>query len=244
MKKILILFVMAFAINVAAQESVLLRLNYKKGDIYIMSVKISQDMGTMMSMDVSMKMKQEITSVTGDTYVSTMRISHISMDMSQGGMNMSYDSSKSDDELDASGMMLKAQMGPALQSVITIKGNTLGKVSEMSMEPKVPGAQNLADQFTNIEFPKNALNVGDTWEMSKSTQGMNMHYVYKVKSITKEIILLDVSGRVSGVAEGTITGDTKVDRNSGVPLISNLNMKMMVQGQEMLSKMTTTITKQ
>ncbi len=244
MKKLLILFVMAFAINVAAQESVLLRLNYKKGDTYEMSVNVSQDMGTMMSMDMSVKTKQDIVNVTGDTYVCKMKISHISMDMSQGGMNMSYDSSKSDDELDATGKILKTKMGPALQSVFTIKGNTLGEVSEMAMEPNVPEAKDLAGQFSSIVYPKKALSVGDTWKMSKSNQGMNMNFVYKVTAITKINIVLAVTGSVSGAAEGTISGDAKIDRNSGTPLSSNLNMKMSVQGQEMISKMTMTMTKQ
>ncbi len=244
MKKVLILFVMAFAMNVAAQESVLLRLNYKKGDSYTMNMKMAQDMGTMMSMDMSMVMNQEITSVTGENYVSKMKISQISMDMSQGGNNMSYDSSKSEQELDAGGQAMKAQIGPMLSVVLTVKGNNLGEVSETTVEPNIPGAQDLTKQSSNVVYPKKVVRVGDTWTMTKSNQGMNMNFVYKVKSITKELVLLDVSGKVGGMAEGTISGDMKVDRNSGVQLHSNINMTMTVQGQEMITKMTVTMTKQ
>jgi hypothetical protein len=244
MKKLLILFVMAFAINVGAQESALLRLNYKKGDSYIMNTKMSQDMGAMMSMDMNMILKQDITSVDGDTYVSEMKITQMTMDMSQGGNNMSYDSSKSDEELDAGGKMMKSQMGPMLQAVITVKGNSMGEISETTVEPNIPGAEDLAKQSSNVVFPENAVRVGDTWTMTKSVQGMDMNFVYKVKSITKEVVLLGVSGSVGGMAEGTIAGDVKVDRNSGVPLNSTINMNMTIQGQVMITEMTATMTKQ
>jgi hypothetical protein len=244
MKKLLILLVMAFAINVSAQESVLLRLNYKKGDSYLMNMKMTQDMGAVMSMDMGMKMSQKITSVTGDTYVSEMRITQISMDMSQGGMDMSYDSSKSDDELDDTGRMMKGQMGPMLKAVITVTGNNLGEVSDTKVEPSIQGAQDFADQSSNVIYPKNAVRVGDTWTMTKSQKGMDMNFTYKVKSITKDNVLLDVSGKVSGAADGTITGDMKIDKSSGVPLVSTINMNMNVQGQEMVSKVVATMSKQ
>lgn len=127
MKKLAILFTMVFAINVVAQESVLLRLNYKKGETYITSVKMSQDAGTMMSMDINTKMSQKITEVSGSEYTSTMKIVSMEMNMNQGGMSVSYDSTKSDDELDETGKMMKAQMGPMLKAVVTAKGNNLGK---------------------------------------------------------------------------------------------------------------------
>jgi hypothetical protein len=244
MKKLLILFVMVFAMNMTAQESALLRLNYKKGDTYIMNMNMTQDMGTMMSMDMSMIMKQDIASVTGDTYVSKMKITKMTMDMSQGGNNMSYDSSKSDDTLDAGGQMMKAQMGPMMQVVITVKGNNIGEISETTVEPNIPGTQDLAKQSSNVVYPKKAVRVGDTWTMSKSEKGMEMNFVYKVKSITREFVLLDISGKVGGVADGSISGDMKVDRNSGVPLTSHINMNMTVQGQEMITKMSATMAKQ
>lgn len=244
MKKVLILFVMAIAMNVTAQESVLLRLNYKSGDSYLMNMKMSQDVGTMMSMDMNMKMSQEIVSVTGDNYVSKMKITFVGMDMSQGGMNMSFDSTKSDDELDATGKMMKAQMGPMLQAVITTKGNKMGVITETSVEPNVPGTSDLAEQSSSVEYPEKALRVGDTWEMTKSQKGLKTDFVYKVKSITKEMVLLDVSGKVTGAGEGTVSGELKIDRNSGVPLTSAINMNVNMNGQEMVSKVNITMTKQ
>ncbi len=244
MKKLFTFLVVAFTMTATAQESALLRLNYASGDTYIMDLQLAQDMGPMMSMDMGMKMKQTITSVSGDTYESTMKITSMAMDMSQGGQNVSYDSSKSDDELDASGKMMQSQMAPMLQAVISMKGNNLGEVSETTVEPDVPGTADLAKQSSGVVYPKEAVRVGDTWTMSKSDKGMTMDFIYKVASITKEVVVLDVSGKVGGMAEGSITGKINVDRNSGVPSTSNVAMDMTAQGQKMTIKTTITMTKQ
>lgn len=243
MKKLLILIVIAFTINTNAQESTLLRLNYKKGDVYVTNMKMSQEMGTVMSMDLTIIMNTDITDSSKDTYVSKMKIANISMDMSQGGMNMSYDSSKSDEELDAMGKKMKAQMGPMLQAVITIKGNTLGEVTVTSIEPNIPGASDFANQSNNVIYPKKAVRVGDTWTMNKEDKGMSIDFTYTVKSITKTNVLLDVTGKVTGNATGTVTGSMDVDKKSGMPLISKIDMNLTTQGQDLITKMVATTTK-
>jgi len=243
MKKLLILIVIAFTINTNAQESTLLRLNYKKGDAYVTNMKMSQEMGTVMSMDLTIIMNTDITDSSKDTYVSKMKIANISMDMSQGGMNMSYDSSKSDEELDATGKMIKSQMGPMLQAVITVKGNTLGEVTETTVEPDVPGASDFTNQSNNIVYPKKAVRVGDTWTINKEQNGMSIDFMYTVKSITRTNVLLDVTGKVTGNATGTVTGSMDVDKNSGMPLISKIDMNLTTQGQDLTTKMVATTTK-
>ena len=243
MKKLLTFLLVAFTMSVTAQESVLLRLNYASGDTYIMDLQLAQDMGSMMSMDMGMKMKQTITSVSGDTYESTIKIASVAMDMSQGGQNVSYDSSKSDDELDASGKVMQAQMAPMLQAVISVKGNNLGEVIETVVEPNVPGTADLAKQSSGVVYPKEAVRVGDTWTLSKSEKGMAMDFIYKVSSIAEEVVVLEVSGKVGGMAEGNITGMINVDRNSGVPSSSKIAMDMTAQGQKMSIKTTMKVTK-
>ena len=240
MKKLLILIVIAFTINTNAQESTLLRLNYKKGDVYETTMNMSQEMGTVMSMDMTITMNTNITASTADTYVGEMKISGITMDMSQGGMSISYDSSKSDEDLDATGKMMKAQMGPMLQAVITVKGNSLGEVTETTVEPNIPGTSDFANQSNNVVYPEKALRVGDTWTMNKEEKGMNIDFTYKVTSITSTNVLLDVSGKVSGNASGTVTGTMDIDKNSGVPLVAKIDMDLDAQGQKLTTKMVAT----
>ena len=79
--------------------------------------------------------------------------------------------------------------------------------------------------------------------MSKDEKGMKMDFLYTVTSILKETILLDLSGDVSGMADGKITGNIKIDRTSGIPLETLMNMNLSVNGQELTSKVSVTTRK-
>ena len=243
MKKLVVLFLVISATISSAQDPVLLRLNYEKGASYSVSMNMSQEMGTMMSMGMSIDMGMKIIDAKGENYESEMKFTKISMDMLQGGNIISFDSSKSDDELDEAGKMMKTQMGPMLEAVVLTKGNNLGEITEAVVEPNVPGMEDIANQSSNVVYPKEAVKVGSTWTMSKDEKGMKMDFLYTVSSILKETILLDLSGDVSGMADGKITGNIKIDRTSGIPLETLMNMNLSVNGQELTSKVSVTTRK-
>lgn len=243
MKKLLVLFLVVSSTITFSQESVLLRLKYAKGDVYKANMSMSQDMGAAMSMGMKIDMEIKINEVTGDNYTSEMKFSKMSMDMLQGGNVMSYDSTKSDDELDAGGKMMKTQMAPMLGAVITAKGNNLGEVLEVKVEPSVPGMDDFANQSSTVIYPKEAVKVGSTWSIQKNQKGMILDFVYKVKAILKDKVELEVTGKSSGMATGDITGSMEVDRATGVPVNSLINMALSIQGQERKSKVTMTMTK-
>lgn len=221
-----------------SQDQVLLRLNYEKGATYGVSMKVSQEMGTVMSMGMTINMDIKILDKTKDTYDSEMRFTKISMDMLQGGQAISYDSSKSDEELDETGKMMKTQMGPMLKAVIYLKGNSLGEVLETKVEPTIAGMEDLAKQSSNVIYPKEALKVGSSWTTTKDEKGMKMNFIYTVKSISNKTIVLDLTGDITGMATGKIFGNMNIESSSGIPYESFINMDMDVSGQKMLSKIT------
>ena len=242
MKKLLVLFLVVSASISFGQETVLLRLNYTKGDIYTAKMTMSQEMGTVMSMGMNIDMNMKVVDVTGDTNITEMTFTKMTMDMLQGGKVMSFDSTKSDEELDDTGKMMKDQMSPMLEAVLTAKGNDLGEVIEVTAEPNVPGMTDFANQ-SNVIYPKEALKVGSTWAFQKNEKGMVLDFVYKVTSILKDKVGLEITGKSSGMATGDITGTMNIDRKSGVPLNSNIDMALSVQGQEMNSKVSMTMIK-
>jgi hypothetical protein len=243
MKKLLILFLAISANLSLAQDAALLRLNYEKGATYDVEMNISQEMGTVMSMGMLINMDIKVLDVKDDTYDSEMKFTKMTMDMLQGGQAMSFDSTKSDEELDDTGKMMKAQMGPMLSALIYAKGNNLGEILEVKVEPSIPGVEEMAKQSSNVVYPKEAVKVGSTWTMSKEEKGMKMDFLYTVKSISKEKIILDLSGDVTGMATGKISGNMNIDRASGIPVNSLINMNMSVSGQELKSKITMTMVK-
>jgi hypothetical protein len=198
-----------------------------------MNMDISQVMGVNGGMNMTMSASVRITNVKDAVYKSETKFTKMVVDMLAGGQTMSFDSEMSDDELDDSGKMLKAQFGPMLKAVITTEGNNLGEILDLTVAPSFPGANEMAKQNSSIVYPKEAVKVGSTWNMEKDQQGMKTNFVYTVKSISKKLVVLEVSGTVSGMGEGTIKGAVNIDRISGVPLKSSVDIKMNVGGQEM-----------
>lgn len=243
MKKLLILFLVIYANISVAQESVLLRLNYEKGATYDVSMKMTQNMGAIMSTGISINMDIKILDVKEDTYDSEMKFTKMSMNVLQGGNVMSFDSTKNEDELNDTDKMMKAQMGPMLEAVVFAKGNNLGEVLEVSVNPNVPGMEDIANQSSNVVYPKEAVKVGSTWTMTRDDKGMKMDFIYKVKSILKDKLILDLSGDVSGMASGKINGNMDINRKSGIPLNTSINMTLSVSGQELKSNVTMTMSK-
>lgn len=243
MKKLLILFLLIYANISVAQESVLLRLNYEKGATYDVSMKMTQNMGAIMSTGISINMDIKILDVKEDTYDSEMKFTKMSMNVLQGGNVMSFDSTKNEDELNDTDKMMKAQMGPMLEAVVFAKGNNLGEVLEVSVNPNVPGMEDIANQSSNVVYPKEAVKVGSTWTMTRDDKGMKMDFIYKVKSILKDKLILDLSGDVSGMASGKINGNMDINRKSGIPLNTSINMTLSVSGQELKSNVTMTMSK-
>lgn len=243
MKKLLILFLLIYANISVAQESVLLRLNYEKGATYDVSMKMTQNMGAIMSTGISINMDIKILDVKEDIYDSEMKFTKMSMNVLQGGNVMSFDSTKNEDELNDTDKMMKAQMGPMLEAVVFAKGNNLGEVLEVSVNPNVPGMEDIANQSSNVVYPKEAVKVGSTWTMTRDDKGMKMDFIYKVKSILKDKLILDLSGDVSGMASGKINGNMDINRKSGIPLNTSINMTLSVSGQELKSNVTMTMSK-
>ncbi|MGY8939352.1 MAG: hypothetical protein ACKVK4_05170, partial [Flavobacteriales bacterium] len=100
MKKLLFLFVFSTTFMVVAQESVLLRLNYEVGDVLLVEQNVSQNMGAQGGMDMKIEMDMTITGKVQEVFSTESKIKAVNMNMLQGGMVMSFDSSKDAADLD------------------------------------------------------------------------------------------------------------------------------------------------
>lgn len=244
MKNVLLLFVAIVSINLAAQESVILRYNFKKGDVYQIKMKMTQEMGAVMAQTTNTIMSQKTVAIEGDTIVNESKIDKMTMNMVQGGKVMNFDSSKNDDELDEMGKMMKTQMAPIFSAVITSKTNSLGDVLDVSVSPSVPQVAEMGKQNSSIVYPKEAVKIGSNWSTTKQETGMTVKIDYTVKSISDKEVILNISGDVSGMGTGTVSGDMNIEKASGVPVSSKMQMKIDVQGQAMLINVESTIEKQ
>ena len=245
MKKVLILFVMAIAMNVAAQESVLLRLNYTKGDSFLVTTESNQSMGSQGGMNMKMTMGMIVADVAEENIKTESQITSIVMDMMQGGMTMNYDSNKCDEELDQMGQMLKSQFAPMMEAVIYNTLDLQGNMIDTKLDPAIPGMEQITNRSMNaINYPKEKVSVGSSWSSESENQGMNMTTKYTVSSIADGFVTLDVSGDMSGAAgTGTIKGKTTIDISTGISNNSEIEMTIATQGMNITGTTKVTVSK-
>jgi hypothetical protein len=239
---LLVLFVLTNLV-LSAQESVVLRLNFDAGDSYTTTVQLDQKMGAQGGMTMTMAMNSLVSNADSEAIALESKINSIVMNMDQGGMTMNYDSTKSDEELDQMGQMMKSQFDPLLKATIFNSMDLYGNVLETRMEPSLAGMEQFTVNQNAINFPKEAISVGSSWVSETSQQGMNVTTKYAVNTITDGMVLLDISGTVSGIGEGSLKGTSSVDISNGLQTNATVEMTVSVQGMEMNLITTSTMVK-
>ena len=245
MKRILIALLVITSIAVSAQESVLLRLNYTKGDSYLMTVESKQGMGAQGGVNMKMNMGMIVSEVSGDNVKTESKILSVAVDMMQGGMAMSYDSNKKDEELDQMGQMLKSQFDPMMNSIIYNSYDKLGNITETKVEPSVPGMNQLTEGSGSVIYPNEKISVGSSWSSNKDNQGMKTTTTYTVSQIKDGIVYLDITGNVSGAegVDGAVKGSSEIEVSTGLAKKTSIEVAISNQGMDITINSNITMTK-
>lgn len=232
MKKLLLLFVFATSLSAFCQDSVLLRANYNVGDEFLIDLEQSQNMGAAGGVDMKIKMNMSITEKEGDNFTAESKISTIKMNMLQAGMMMDFDSTKKEEDLDETGKMLKQQFDPMMKALIITKMTNRGEPLDTKVEPMTPGMEDFAKQSGGIEYPKEKVSVGSSWSKEANQQGMKIVTKYTVSKISDGKVYLDVTGDVSGMGAGKVTGTIVIDAATGLQDSANTEVKVSANGAE------------
>ena len=244
MKRILIALLVITSIAVSAQESVLLRLNYTKGDSYLMTVESKQGMGAQGGLNMKMNMGVIVSEVSGDNVKTESKILSVALDMMQGGMAMSYDSNKKGEELDQMGQMLKSQFDPMMNSIIYNSYDKLGNITETKVEPSVPGMNQLTEGSGSVIYPNEKISVGSSWSSNKDNQGMKTTTTYTVSQIKDGVVYLDITGNVSGAAaSGSVKGSSEIEVSTGLAKKISIEVAISNQGMDVTINSNITMTK-
>ena len=140
-------------------------------------------------LDMKMSMDMIVTSKDGDIITTESKIKWINMNMLQGGMAISYDSSMKEKDLDQTGKMMKQQFDPMMKSIIIAKMNTVGEILETKVELSKPAMDQLTKQTKGVKYPNKEVTVGTSWSDESSQQGMNVKTIYTVSKIEKGTVL-------------------------------------------------------
>ena len=146
-------------------------------------------MGAKGGLDMKMSMDMIVTSKDGDIITTESKIKWINMNMLQGGMAISYDSSMKEKDLDQTGKMMKQQFDPMMKSIIIAKMNTVGEILETKVELSKPAMDQLTKQTKGVKYPNKEVTVGTSWSDESSQQGMNVKTIYTVSKIEKGNVL-------------------------------------------------------
>lgn len=240
MKKLMIVAFLAISnVVCVAQESVLLRWNNKVGDKFDVKATIKQDMGAEGVGDMNMRMNMTMNIVDkkeGD-YICEMKYNRFLIDMTQGGIDFSFDTDKKEGLSEAE-ERFKEEIKPMLEASVVVKYDERGKTKQVKIEPDVPTLREFANQYESIEYPEKAVKVGSSWETEKENNGMKIKMTQTVKKITKEKVIIDVTGKVPGMDNVNLSGVLEVHKKTGIPL----KMYMIVKIDAMGKTMSTTVT--
>lgn len=232
MKNLLVAFILAASVQAYSQESAVLRVNYNEGDVYEIKMIQKQSTGIQGGTEMTMMMDMAVTEVTDEVINTESKITSINMDINQGGMSMSYDSSQSDDELDATGKMLKGQLSPMMSAVIQNTMDKYGNLLATTIEPSVPGMDQLTNGQAAINFPKEEVSVGSSWSNNNEIQGMTVKSTYTVSKIADGMVYLDMLGDVSGAGTGSMKGTSEIEISTGIAKNTDTEITVSTQGIE------------
>jgi hypothetical protein len=200
-------------------------------------------MGAKGGLDMKMSMDMIVTSKDGDIITTESKIKSINMNMLQGGMAMSYDSSMKDDDLDEMGKMMKQQFDPMMKSTIIAKVNSQGEILETKVEPSNPAMDQIIAQAKGVIYPNEEVLVGTSWSDVTSQQGMSVTSIYTVSKIENGKVYINITGAVTGMGEGDIKGDLVVDIETGIQDSASSEMAVNAGGMDMKISTKTTTTK-
>lgn len=243
MRATILLFFVFTSLLTTAQESVLLRLNHTKGDSYLITSSVKQNMGNQGSMNMDTNTGMIISAVSKEEFKAKSQVTSVSVNAIQGGISMSYDSSKKDEELDQMGQALKSQFDPMMMSIIYTTSDNKGNIIESKVEPSNPTMQEAAKNLNGIQFPEEKVSTGSTWTSENENQGMKINNTYTVKSITNRTAIIELAGTISGLGNGTTKGEIKIDIKSGIATSSTSETTISTQGIEINISTNNTMTK-
>jgi hypothetical protein len=210
-----------------------------------MTVESKQGMGAQGGVNMKMNMGMIVSEVSGGNVKTESKILSVALDMMQGGMAMSYDSNKKDEELDQMGQMLKSQFDPMMNSIIYNSYDKLGNITETKVEPSVPGMNQLTEASGSVIYPNEKISVGSSWSSNKDNQGMKTTTTYTVSQIKDGIVYLDITGNVSGAegVDGAVKGSSEIEVSTGLAKKTSIEIAISNQGMDITINSNITMTK-
>lgn len=238
-KTITIIALLISTVVCIAQESTILKHNYKNNDAYIVNLSLKQNMGLAGSSSLMMKTKVDVDKVTKTGFMLISKVKRIDTRSVQGSSEKVFNTDMKEASLDAEGKKLKAQLSPIVAATSYINFNKRGKILSKRVTPDLKGANE--GMAIYCEFPKEAVKVGSSWTNEQEVQGIKLKIIYTVKKITSSSVETIISGDVDfmGIV-GNLKGTAIFNKENGNTNEMNINTSINMQGMEVGMSLKTT----
>jgi hypothetical protein len=236
-----------FVASSFAQKKVLLTYKLKQGETHKLTTLIDQDIdfevnGQSMSLNQGIKMKTTvyIAEASGTENTIKTTLDAIRMEQSIFGMDLVYDSedetSKGNPMVEKIAESFEKLIGHAYSVIIDNKGNVKEyDLGDFGLNNDM--ANNINSGGSYVVFPDYKVKVNDSWEADikpMENSDMSYHTKYTVIKITRKVVTLDVTTKISANAlngidtkmDGEISGEIIVNTKTGWTVSSEMDMDM------------------
>ena len=147
---------------------------------------------------------------------------------------------QNEETLDQMGKMLQSQFKPMMDAKIMSSTDKMGKVVDIKVEPMIPGMEKLKQKIMVSLIQKRLLKSVPRGLHHRKSKALQWLRTYSVRDIANGFVYLDISGEITGVAEGTISGTAEIEVSSGA--LKVMEMQTSMDAQNMTVKGTTKVT--
>lgn len=222
-----------FLAGCKSNESVLLRLRFKKGDEQTFIIHVKAKCSTSTYIDSRIEANYIADSViNGSQYYLTSKINAVKTDMKGElmGQNVEvhYDSRKSIAEMGQTERDLDSKLDKLISSYYNITFNEKGEPEKPFTVFGKETVQPFGPALVQLSFPAEKVKVGDSWSVkirnpfanpTTKLTASNVTFKYVINDITKDIVIIDaqldmnIDGDASQHMQGT--GKYTIDRVTG-----------------------------
>lgn len=232
--------------NVFAQKSVELKYDLSQGDKYEYKLEIDQDIvfdagGQTMALDqlMNFRMTSNIDEKNGDEYRISTTVDAIKMTQSIFGMQITYDSEDPNSMQNPMAAKIGEEMNNIIGSDYTMTMDERGHVtdvdaSDVSNDELI---NNISSGSNFAIYKEGSVSIGETWggdvtPLDNSDMKVSMQYTLLKLSGKEATLGLNGTIKANNIDDqemkmnGTMTGEMKVDVNTGWMIESVLNQEI------------------
>lgn len=225
------------------EESVLLRLKYKKGDEKTFVIEQNASGSAYVNIHFQTQIAFTVDSVikNGTEIIMIARLKSLKSDTKTGETIEHYDSNDKPQDMDEAAKEMDAKLQSSLNSYFDISFNDRGEVVKPFSASLKGVGEPIAPTDVQLVYPEQKVKIGDTWSDERENKLLSTtnKFTYAISDITKDNVIIHVAALIQGfkslAKDANAEGEYIINRQNGQLISSRLDLPMMGGGRAVLS---------